>query len=163
MPIHPIPDAWLSRLELRVPPPVVVVAGALAMWLLRPEAPGPWPGRAWRVTTATVLAVAGCGVALAAVEHFRRARTTVNPLRPEKAARIVTSGIYGYSRNPMYLGMLLVLAACAAAYGGAASLLVLPAFVAYLTRFQIVPEERALQVRFPDEFADYCRRVRRWL
>lgn len=163
MPTDPVPDTWLSRLELRVPPLVVVVAGALAIWLLRPSAPGPWPGRAGRVTTATALAVAGVGVALAAVVHFRRARTTVNPLRPEQVTQIVTSGIYGYSRNPMYLGMLLVLAACAAAYGGTASLLVLPAFFAYLTRFQIVPEERALAARFPEAFAAYCREVRRWL
>lgn len=163
LPTEPAREGLLSRLELRVPPLAVVALAALAIWLLRDLGPGLLPERAWRRAVATLLAVAGLGTALAGLAHFRRARTTVNPRQPGQAARIVTSGIYRRSRNPMYLGMLLVLAACVAGFGSAASLLVLPAFVAWLTRFQIRPEERALSARFPDEFAAYCREVRRWL
>lgn len=150
-------------LELRVPPLVVVAVSAFAIWLLRDWGPGLLPDRAWRATVAVLLAVTGLGVALAGVRHFRRARTTVNPLRPEEATQMVTSGIYRFSRNPMYLGLLLVLAGCAVWCDSAASLLVLPLYVAYLTRFQIIPEERALAARFPQGYAEYRREVRRWL
>lgn len=115
-----------------------------------------------RGLVAVLLLAAGLAVAIAGVLHFRRARTTVNPLRPEQATSMVTNGVYRWSRNPMYLGMLLVLAAWAAWLGSLLALAGLPLFVAYMARFQIVPEERALAARFPDEFARYARSVRRW-
>jgi protein-S-isoprenylcysteine O-methyltransferase Ste14 len=141
---------------------VGLVVAAVIWGLARfgPIVPG---ARGPRAVAAVVLLVAGVGVALAGVLHFRRARTTVNPLRPEQASAIVTTGVYARSRNPMYLGMLLVLAAWAAWLGSALGLAGLVLFVAYMNRWQIVPEERALAARFPDEFARYARTVRRWL
>jgi protein-S-isoprenylcysteine O-methyltransferase Ste14 len=76
---------------------------------------------------------------------------------------MVTSGVYRHTRNPMYLGMLCLLGAWAAWLGNAAALLGLPAFVAYMNRFQIAPEERALAQRFGAAFDAYAARVRRWL
>lgn len=94
---------------------------------------------------------------------FRRARTTVNPLHPERATSVVTGGVYRHTRNPMYVGLLFVLLGCAVAFGAASALLGLPAFVAYITRFQIQPEERALQAKFGRAYTDYAAGVRRWL
>ncbi len=150
-------------LEARIPPPVIELVAALLMWGVARA----WPGLAvdlpGRTAVAVAVALAGIGIAVAGVVEFRRSRTTVNPLRPERASALVDGGVYRFTRNPMYLGMAIVLAGWGIWLGSAPSLLVLPFFVAYLTRFQVVPEERALEVRFGDAFAGYRRRVRRWL
>jgi len=107
--------------------------------------------------------VAGVCVALLGVASFRRARTTVNPLKPEKASALVMSGIYRYTRNPMYLGLLLALIASAFFLSNALAFLFLPAFILYMNRFQIAPEERMLASMFGQEFTAYLSKVRRWL
>jgi protein-S-isoprenylcysteine O-methyltransferase Ste14 len=94
---------------------------------------------------------------------FHRARTTVNPFKPTETSTIVTAGIYRVSRNPMYLGLLFLLAGWAIMLSNVAAVAMLPAFVAYMTRIQIQPEERALQAKFGSEFTDYKGSVRRWL
>lgn len=115
-----------------------------------------------RIPLAAVLAVTGIGFDLAGIVAFRRARTTVNPLRPEKASTLVTDGVYGITRNPMYVGMACLLLAWACWLAGAWTFAGPVLFVAYITRFQIVPEERVLRERFGD-YAAYSSRVRRWL
>jgi protein-S-isoprenylcysteine O-methyltransferase Ste14 len=153
----------LAFLELRVPPVVVVLAAGALMWAL--DWALPWPGTELpgRVLLASLAALAGIAVAIAGIVEFRRARTTVNPMQPEKASSLVDGGIYRVTRNPMYLGMALVLLGWAIWLGSLVALLVLPLFTAYLTRFQIIPEERALAATFGDAFAAYRQRVRRWL
>ena len=153
----------MSRLELRVPPVAVLCTAALTMWLIARASPSSPLGPELRFGLAATLGLAGLALAAAGVREFRGARTTVNPLRPAQAASIVTSGIYRHTRNPMYLGMLLLLAGWGAALGRTWPLLVLPVFVAYLNRFQIRPEERALEQRFGAGFTGYAARVRRWL
>lgn len=150
-------------LELQVPPVIVVALSAFAMWVLaRALPPGPL-GADTRLLLAAGLALAGAAFALAGIREFRKARTTVNPLQPEQAASMVTSGVYRYTRNPMYLGMLFLLVAWGTWLGRAAPFVVLPAFVLYMNRFQIGPEERALERRFGPRFGDYAGRVRRWI
>jgi protein-S-isoprenylcysteine O-methyltransferase Ste14 len=151
-----------SSLELRVPPVAVVSVAALCMWMLARWTPGLGWDEYWRLGTAVSLLVAGVGVAVAGVLAFRRARTTVNPTTPQAASSMVRSGIYSHTRNPMYLGMLLVLAAWAAWLANPAALAVLPACLLYLNRFQIEPEERILAGLFAGEFDAYRRSVRRW-
>jgi protein-S-isoprenylcysteine O-methyltransferase Ste14 len=153
----------MHRLELRIPPLALVAVFAAAMvaasvWM--PLVRVPVPGH--RVI-ALLLVVAGLGVALAGVVAFRRARTTVNPMAPQRSTTVVCTGIYRLSRNPMYLGMALALLGVAAWGSSLAGYVLVPAFCAYLTRFQIVPEERALLERFGPEFADYMGRARRWI
>ena len=152
-----------SSLELRVPPVAVTLVAALCMWLLSRWTPGLEWGEHWRLGTAVLLLAAGVLVAGAGVLEFRRARTTVNPTTPQATSSMVRSGIYRRTRNPMYLGMLLVLAAWAAWLANLAAFAVLPAFVLYINRFQIEPEERILTGLFAGEFDDYRRSVRRWL
>ena len=117
----------------------------------------------WREVLAGVFVVLALAIGLSAVLSFHRAKTTVNPLAPEKASALVVRGVFRWTRNPMYLAMLLVLIAWACIVANVAALAILPLFVAYLNRFQIAPEERALQARFGGEFEQYKRTVRRWL
>lgn len=122
--------------------------------------PVPLPAR---LGVAVFFALLGALVALAGVVAFRRHKTTVNPFTPEQSTSLVATGIYRLSRNPMYLGLLLALVGWSAYLANWASALVLPAFVAYMNRFQIQPEERALTERFGSRFLAYSRTVRRWL
>jgi protein-S-isoprenylcysteine O-methyltransferase Ste14 len=152
-----------SFIELRVPPVAVVLLAALLMTLLARSATGlRWPTPV-RLGGALFLFATGIAIAVAGVREFRRARTTVNPLAPAAASALVRSGIYRHTRNPMYLGMLLMLAGWAAWLASVAAVAVLPAFVLYMNRLQIEPEERALASRFGEDFEDYRRSVRRWL
>lgn len=150
----------MAFLELRIPPPLVMLAFGAAMW----AACGiPQPLDAAWALVAAALAAAGLGVAGGGVLAFRRARTTVNPLRPAEASTLVTGGVYRHTRNPMYLGMLLLLCAWAAFLASPWALLGPAGFALFITRFQIVPEERVLEPMFGAAFAAYKARVRRWL
>jgi protein-S-isoprenylcysteine O-methyltransferase Ste14 len=149
------------RLEHRVPPPVVAAVFALLMWFAAvPALDIRIPGRE---IIAAALVLIAFTIGGAALYEFRRARTTLNPLQPDAASAMVVRGIYRWTRNPMYLAMLLVLIAWACIVANWVALAMLPLFVAYLNRFQIVPEERALHARFGAEFENYRRKVRRWL
>jgi protein-S-isoprenylcysteine O-methyltransferase Ste14 len=150
-------------LELRIPPPVVGLIVAGGMWAVAHLAPTlPLPNLA-RLLVAGVLCVTGIAVAIGGVLSFRRARTTVNPLKPELSAALVTTGVYTFTRNPMYLGMMLGLYAWAAYLSSIWSLAGPILFAVYITRFQIVPEERVLAGLFGAAFTAYKTRVRRWL
>ncbi len=116
-----------------------------------------------RQAIALGLAAVGVGVAGAGVVSFRRAKTTVNPLKPETASSLVVSGIYRVSRNPMYLGALIVLVGWAVLLANVLAFIAAATFVLYLNRFQIVPEENALTAHFGPAFSGYCAKVRRWL
>ena len=94
---------------------------------------------------------------------FRRARTTVNPFAPERTVNIVSSGIYRLSRNPMYLGMACILTGWAVWLWQVQAVLGVVLFVAWITRFQIIPEERVLTQKFDTEYRQYRQRVRRWV
>jgi protein-S-isoprenylcysteine O-methyltransferase Ste14 len=106
-----------------------------------------------------------CGIAVCAlgVREFKRARTTVNPTKPQSSSALVKSRIYRRTRNPMYLGFLLILMGLAILAANLVAFLTLPAFVLYLNQFQIKPEERALTSLFGDEFKAYRSSVRRWI
>jgi protein-S-isoprenylcysteine O-methyltransferase Ste14 len=154
----------LSRYaRLEDPPLVVGLAIAGVMWLMAWVLPEYRFTLPFRMQMAQIVAVAGFVVAAWGVVAFRRAGTTVNPMKPESSSSLVSSGIYSYTRNPMYLGFLLALLAWAIYLSHPAAFLVLPLFVVYMNRFQIVPEERALASMFGETFLSYMSRVRRWL
>lgn len=153
----------LHRLDHRIPPPVVALVaavGAVAATMLVPAAGFGFPGS--RALAAGLVAL-GVGIDLAGLLEFRRARTTVNPLRPRNAATLVTGGVYRVTRNPMYLGLAVSLTGIAAWDANVLAAAFVPLFCAYVTRFQIRPEERALRDLFDDEYDAYASRVRRWI
>lgn len=153
----------MRALELKIPPPAVALVVGLAMWFAGRHDESLAVPLWGRITVLAVFALAGGATALAGDLAFRRAKTTINPFRPGNATTLVTWGIYRWTRNPMYVGLTLVLIGWAAFIGGAWMLLGPVFFVLYITRFQIVPEERALSSKFGDAYAEYAARVRRWV
>lgn len=152
-----------GRMNLLLPPPLVVALLAAAMWGLDRAFPAGRLAFAGQKPLAIALFVLACALMAAAVISFASARTTINPLRPANATRLITGSVFRYSRNPIYLADLLLLAAWAVWLGHAGNVVWLVVFVVYINRFQIRPEEAALTNLFGAEYAAYCARVRRWL
>jgi protein-S-isoprenylcysteine O-methyltransferase Ste14 len=153
----------MSSLDHKIPPPVVGALVAAAMWSvseLSPQlsiAPGP------KFVTVVILIVSGVAFDLMGLLAFRASRTTINPLKPGRASTLVTGGVYRFSRNPMYVGMALLLIALAVYLSALIPCAGPVLFVLYITRFQIQPEERVLEGIFGAEYSAYAARVRRWL
>ena len=140
---------------------MILIAGA--MWRLSVVTPALEVPAFIRVAAAVTIALAGGGFSLTGIISFRRAKTTVNPMKPDTTSSLVCSGIYGVTRNPMYVGLLFVLIAWAVFLSSAWTWLGPPAFALYINRFQIAPEERVLSALFPTGYSAYKSRVRRWL
>lgn len=153
----------MKTLELKVPPPVVAVALAFAMWAVaRVAIPLDVPFYL-RVAVAAGIALVGGAFSVAGITAFRRAKTTVNPMKPETTSSLVTDGVYRVTRNPMYVGLTCVLLAWAMFLCVPWTLAGPVAFMAYITRFQIAPEERVLIATFGEAYRGYMTNVRRWL
>ena len=152
----------MQALELKIPPPVIALLVAVSMWFARPYASSLDLVIPWRPAFAIALVILGIALALAGVLAFRKAKTTVNPTKPEATSTVVATGIYRFTRNPMYLGMLMVLVGWAVFLANVISFLLLPLFDLYMNRLQIGPEERVLSEHFGREYATYMQSVRRW-
>ena len=153
----------MKALEHRVPPPilVVVIAGLMAFAFITPGPAFLPAGWNWALAA---IAFAAAGVfGFPAFAAFGKAKTTINPVQVDQASALVTTGIYRITRNPMYVALALLLCAWAAWLGRLLPLIGPVAFVLFINRFQIAPEERALTAKFGDAYADYRRSVRRWL
>jgi len=149
----------------KIPPPIVAIVTALLMWVISMvDTIGlfglPIGMQAWGSAT---IALLGIATMVTGVFAFRKSETTINALKPEQASSLVLTGIYQKTRNPMYLGMLLILSALAIFLGSAVAFIGLPLFVLFMNKFQILPEEKALQKLFGQEFSDYLLSVRRWI
>jgi protein-S-isoprenylcysteine O-methyltransferase Ste14 len=150
------------NLRLRIPPPIWLLLFASLMWVLDRWAPiaallEPPLNRAGWILVATGAAIIATGML-----QFRRAHTTVNPLAPAKASALVSTGIFGFSRNPMYLGLSIALCGWAIVLGSLTPWTALPLFVVVITRLQIEPEEAVLATLFGAAYGEYCARVGRW-
>ncbi len=153
----------MHKLELKIPPPLVTaVAGAL-MWLLAWMFPALALAIPLQQPLALLLLGLGLVLPLVSVWLFIQAKTTIDPTRPGRSAQLVVSGFNRISRNPMYLGMLLVLLGWALWLSSLLALLTAPLFVLYMNRFQIEPEERFLTERFAEQYLAYKASVRRWI
>lgn len=150
-------------MQLLIPPPLVLIILGAAMWAMDRLLPLARVTSVLLPPLAMALLVAGFVPMIAAAASLMLSRTTINPLRPDNASRLVTSGIFRLSRNPIYLGDLLLLAAWAMWLGNALNAVWLGFFVWYIQRFQIRPEERALERLFGETYRAYCANVRRWL
>lgn len=153
----------MQWLEHKIPPPVVGALVGAAMWLAAPLGPALALGATTMYVLAAILAVVAVTFDLLGLLAFRASRTTINPLKPERASTLVTGGVYRVTRNPMYVGLCLILLAWAVYLSALLPFLGPIIYVLYVTRFQILPEERVLGQLFGKQYAHYTTRVRRWL
>ena len=156
----------MPTLDLKIPPPLVALLAASAMWgASRFDGSHGWAELwpAFRIGAALLIATLGAGFDVAGIIAFRQAKTTLNPMKPHTSVALVSHGIYRITRNPMYVGLGLILLAWAVYLASGWALLGPLAFAAYITRFQIQPEERVLAARFGNQFNRYQASVRRWL
>ena len=145
----------------KIPPPIVTIFFGLCIYLSRSYFPV-FSGSALNVLSIFFF-VCGIFVFAAAVISFKKQKTTVNPISIENASSLVVSGIFKYSRNPMYLGMSFVLLGLAFKFNVIGGLLFTGIFMLFITIFQIKPEEVAMEKLFDQEWKDYTKNVRRWL
>ena len=152
-----------KRLELLIPPPLVALASALIMW----GVVSVWPNFVltfpYQVYVAASLFLTGLALDVISIGAFSKAKTTVTPLAPQKASSLVVEGLYRFTRNPMYLGLLFILSGIATWLGSPLNAVILFGFIAYITAFQIKPEEAALEELFGADYHAYKQSVRRWL
>ncbi|SDF35745.1 methyltransferase family protein [Cellulophaga baltica] len=149
-------------MHLKLPPAVVWVLAAVFMLGLDrflPFGEFDFTGRIYFIYLFLIL---GGAIGLVAVIQFVRKQTTVDPTKPETVSKLVINGLYRFTRNPMYLGLLLVLLAWGVYLGNAFNTLIAAGFVSYMNKFQIQPEEEALAKTFGSEYAAYLKDVRRW-
>jgi len=153
----------MDSLETRVPPVVIGLVGAVLTLLVSLFGERVLEAPAFGVI-GLLFAIAGMVLGTFGVSKFLEARTTVNPHSIEKASSLVTNGVYRFTRNPMYLGLLSFLVSWGLMLGSLIGLIVgLVFYVLALTRLQIVPEERMLREKFGADYESYCRDVRRWI
>ena len=149
-------------LKLKIPPPVYVLLIGTIMWLLNRYAPitilfsPPWTQLAYLPIVLALL------VDVSSLIQFFQARTTFNPMRPDKSESLVTTGMYRLSRNPMYVGLLCWLIGWGILLGSLSPFLMLPVFVWLITIQQIIPEEQILLTKFGDQYQDYMAAAKRW-
>jgi protein-S-isoprenylcysteine O-methyltransferase Ste14 len=153
----------MQCLELKIPPPIVALLVGFSMWLISriaPPADIPVLARFW---FAPVVAIAGAAFSASGAIAFSRAKTTTNPMKPQAASSLVSHGPFKITRNPMYVGLTVILVGWAIFLWSGWALAGPLVFAAYIRRFQIAPEERALSALFGAQYSEYQARVRRWL
>jgi protein-S-isoprenylcysteine O-methyltransferase Ste14 len=148
-------------METKIPPPIVTLIFGFATYLSRkifPEIEIQYSS-----FFGIFLLLLGFFILISAVKLFRNDKTTVNPLSPEQATKLVTNGIFKLSRNPMYLGMALILASVAVFFNIIGGIISMALFCLYITKFQIIPEEKAMKELFAQDFEQYMQATRRWI
>ncbi len=148
-------------METKIPPPIVTLVFGLSIYFSR----GIFQVVEIKYSFyfGILLLLLGFVILISAVRLFRKDKTTVNPLSPEQATKLVTDGIFKYSRNPMYLGMALLLGSIAVFFNFMGGIILIALFCAYITKFQIIPEEKAMKDLFSDDFEKYIKVTRRWI
>lgn len=155
----------IEKIENKVPPTLIAAIAGIIIWL----ASSPRTGKSLLEIVAfnSLLPLAACSAGLlliaSAVLLFRDHGATLDPINLDKPTRLVTKGAYRFSRNPMYLGLALLLLAEILLLGVYWAIIFVPAFLAYVHRFQVIPEERALSARFGQDYQNYQQKTKRWL
>ena len=153
----------MDKLKTRIPPPIVMLILAALMWGISQVSINIEITSSIRMLSLLTLTLLGMFVCISGVVSFKLAKTTTNPLRPDAVSSLVVTGIYKYSRNPMYLGFAIFLLAWSVYLASILSIVGVVVFVCYMNQFQIMPEEAALNKAFGNEFEQYKSKVRRWL
>jgi protein-S-isoprenylcysteine O-methyltransferase Ste14 len=151
-------------LDNRIPPPLVVVLVGLSMlaiaWFTPPAIQ---IDNRLRFIGGGIVIALGVLIVVRGARTFWRHQTTINPVDIEQASALVTSGLFRYSRNPMYVGFTVVLIGWAFCLAAPWGLIGPVAFVLFINRFQIIPEERVMHAKFGQAYDDYRTKVRRWV
>jgi protein-S-isoprenylcysteine O-methyltransferase Ste14 len=147
----------------KIPPPIILLLSGIAMWFIAHSAYAYTISIPLALIMAIILAACGVFISASAIRRFKAVETTINPLQPDAATALVHHGVFGRTRNPMYVGLFLILLGWAAWLQSLSNAIVLIAFVLWLTEMQIKPEEAALRKVFGQGYVDYCKRVRRWI
>lgn len=150
-------------MELKIPPPLLALTFAVLMWGISQIGRLGSLESTMTAPLSLIVLIVGLAINISAVVSFRRANTTVNPMKPKSTTQLVNAGVYRLSRNPMYLGAALILSSWTIWLGNYFNLAALIFFIWYMTKFQIVPEEKALKELFPSEYESYKAKVRRWI
>ena len=153
----------MKALELKIPPAAQFLLFVIGMWVAAKYVPSLAVDIPFRRALVVLFFCLSAFVAIPAIAAFRSAGTTVDPRYPDKASRLVVRGVFRYSRNPMYLGLLFLLIAWAVYLSNLVAFAGLPLFVLTMNRLQILPEEAAMEAEFGDEFRTYRESVRRWI
>lgn len=145
----------------KIPPPIVTLICGLGIYFSRPFFPE------YILSINNILSIfilfLGLGILFISAASFKKHQTTINPLKPEQASSLVISGVFSFSRNPMYLGMVFILISISIKFNLLGGLLITSMFVLFIKKFQIIPEEAAMHKLFPKEFASYKENTRRWI
>ncbi|MEM1258914.1 MAG: isoprenylcysteine carboxylmethyltransferase family protein [Bacteroidota bacterium] len=149
-------------MKLKIVPPLVMLIFGCLMYLVDRFLPVGEFDFFGRREMGNILLVFGFLIIAIAIFQLKKAKTTTNPLQPGKANQLVMVGIFKYTRNPIYLGMLLFLMALGLRLGNAFNTLLAAGFVYYMNHFQIAYEEEALAQKFGKTYQLYCKAVRRW-
>lgn len=151
-------------MHLRIPPPIVALIGILLIFLSKDYILILYLHPHLQNTLSILFLIIGFVIIFSATKEFKKSETTVNPMKPETSTSLVTSGIFKYTRNPMYVGLTSILLASCFYFSSLLGIIVyVPLFILYITVFQIIPEEEIMKGLFNDEYLDYCSKVRRWI
>jgi len=151
-------------MHLRIPPPIVALIGILLIFLSKDYILILYLHPHLQNTLSILFLIIGFMIIFSATKEFKKSETTVNPMKPETSTSLVTSGIFKYTRNPMYVGLTSILLASCFYFSSLLGIIVyVPLFILYITVFQIIPEEETMKGLFNDEYLDYCSKVRRWI
>ncbi len=153
----------MSKLELKIIPPLVTAIFALLMWSVTKITPEYAIFGQYKTTLAIIILSLGIFIMLVAAAFILKAKTTINPMRPDKSSSLVTSGLYKFSRNPIYLADFIILIAFGVYLSNIFSFIIMIGFIFYMNKFQVKPEERFLEEKFGTDYLTFKAQVRRWI
>jgi len=151
------------NLELKVIPPVQLIISSGVMVSLGTCFPQYYFDLQASLPIVILLILAASSIGILALYDFHKHQTTFHPHTPEKTSTVVDTGVFAYSRNPMYISLAIILIALGVYLQNYSCFIIIPLFIWYITRFQIIPEEKMLNKIFPNDYQIYCQKVRRWM
>jgi len=153
----------MTFLETKIPPPFIFVICATLMWIIARTLPSFGINSDVKLLLMGSLSILAVALGASGVFAFKKANTTVNPHSLGATSSLVLGGVYKFTRNPMYLGLAVLLLTWGIYLQSYWSIVGIFIFVLYINRFQILPEERSLELKFGEQFCEYRSKVRRWI
>ena len=148
-------------MKTKIPPPIIALVMIAIIYLssliVEPITFG------YQTLISILVVVIGLAWAIPSFRLFAKYKTTISPFTPSETTALVTDGMYRYSRNPMYLGLVLLTIAATIFFGTWLGVVIVVAFIFLLNFLQILPEEKALLDIFGEEYVEYQKKVRRWI